>query len=95
MWLIQAGKIIFPFIKPIYKYLKNRRKIKKLKPGSFSVVTKTNNDESLYTSGEVISVGILSVKIRGTEQMTFYEKHGDFEIKIFNIINIAENGSSH
>jgi len=93
MWEVSALKIAASLFKPITKYVRHRTILKRASPDLFTVISRNENEELLYTSGEVLELTLLSVKIRGYQVQDRFNKNGSFELKLFKIINITERKS--
>lgn len=77
-------------IKPLNRYVRSRLILKRAKPNHFTIISKTENEELIYTSGEVISLGFRTVKVRGYQVMDWFNENGDFEISLLSIIRVTE-----
>lgn len=93
MWEISALRFVSSVFRPITKYLKHKRILKRAKPDLFTVISRNENEELVYTSGEVLGLTLLSVQIKGYQVVDISNTTGSFDINLFKIINITERTS--
>lgn len=87
-------KLMIGLIKPVLKtieYIRNYIYLKKAKPKTFTIGTKTNVGSSLFTTGEVVSINLLTVVIEGYQVNSPVTTNGTFKIRLHEIYGINKN----
>ena len=79
---------LLPLALAIFKHIKHYSYLKKAAPMAFTIGTKTNVGSTLFTTGRVVSVNLLTVIIEGYQVNDPVTTHGAFTISLHKISGI-------
>ncbi len=94
--LIPFIKVLILLIKPvliIFEHIKKYSFLRKAKPREFTIGTKTNVGSTLFTTGRVVSINLLTVIIEGYQVNDPVTTHGTFTISLHKISGINAHPS--
>ena len=84
-------KELMPFIKPLLMIIEHIKKydyLRKAKPMTFTIGTKTNVGSILFTTGRVVSINLLTVIVEGYQVDDPVSTNGIFKISLHKISGI-------
>lgn len=91
MEIFSIFKPLISLIKSVLKsfeYIKNYYYLKKAKPMTFTIGTRTNVGSTLFTTGKVVSINVLTVVIEGYQVNYPVSTNGIFKINLHKISGI-------
>lgn len=84
---------VIKYIPMIFGHIKNYYYLRKAKPMTFTIGTKTNVGSTLFTTGRVVSINLLTVIIEGYQVNDPVTTHGTFTISLHKISGINAHPS--
>jgi hypothetical protein len=82
MEFIEGLITVIKYIPMIFGHIKNYYYLRKAKPMTFTIGTKTNVGSTIFTTGRVVSINLYKVIIEGYQVNDPETTHGTFEIRL-------------
>ena len=79
---------VFKYVLNIFKYTKNYLYLRKAEPMTFTIGTKSDVGSTLFTTGRVISINLITVEIEGYQVNHPVTMNGIFKISLHKISGI-------
>ena len=80
------------YVLSIFEYMRNYFYLKKAEPMKFTIGTKSNVGSTLFTTGRVISINLLTAEIEGYQVNDPVTTNGIFKIRLHKIVGINRHG---
>ena len=93
MEFIEGLITVIKYIPMIFGHIKNYYYLRKAKPMTFTIGTKTNVGSTIFTTGRVVSINLLTVIIEGYQVNDPVTTHGTFTISLHKISGINAHPS--